>query len=83
MKKQLIRIALFAVFFVAAQNIPAQSPPPPPSGGHNLEGDAPAGGGGTAPIGSGAALLITMAVAYGGKKIFDASRISIAEKATE
>ena len=77
MKKQLIRIALFAIFFVAAQNIPAQSPPPPPSGGHNLEGDAPAGGGGTAPIGSGAALLITMAVAYGGKKAINARRKSI------
>ena len=72
MKKQLIRIALFAIFFVAVQNIPAQSPPPPPSGGHNLEGDAPAGGGGTAPIGSGAVLLISLAVVYGGKKAFNA-----------
>ncbi|PKP00921.1 MAG: hypothetical protein CVU14_06310 [Bacteroidetes bacterium HGW-Bacteroidetes-9] len=70
MNKQLIKIALFAIFFIAAQNIPAQGPPPPPGGGHNLEGDAPAGGG-TAPIGSGMLLLITMAAGYGVKKVYD------------
>ena len=48
----------------------AQGPPPP-----NGNGGAPNGGnipvGGSAPIGSGILVMITLAAAWGSKKVFD------------
>lgn len=73
MKKRLIKFALLSMFFVAGQNllVHSQPPPPPGEGVHNQQGDIPEGG--TAPIGSGVVLLIGLAAAYGGKKIYNMS----------
>jgi len=49
----------------------ASAPPPPPPGGPGT-GDAPIGG--TAPLGSGIVMLLTMGAAYGAKKVYDARK---------
>ena len=49
----------------------ASAPPPPPPGGPD-PGDAPIGG--TAPLGSGIVMLLTMGAAYGAKKVYDARK---------
>ena len=49
----------------------AQAPPTPPENPSN-GGGGPVGGG--APIGSGLVLLISLAVSYGGKKVFEAGK---------
>ena len=50
----------------------ASAPPPPPPGGGPGAGDAPIGG--TAPLGSGIVMLLTMGAAYGAKKVYDARK---------
>ncbi len=70
MKKQFLKFALSAIFFIAIQNLSAQNAPPPP-GGHGQQGNAPASGG-SAPIGGGEVIMILMAAAYGGNKIYSA-----------
>ena len=45
-----------------------QPPPPPPQ--HGQEGNSSPGG--TAPVGSGIALLIGLGAAYGGRKLYSA-----------
>lgn len=47
-----------------------QAPPPP--NGHGEPGDQSPGG--SAPIGGGIAMLLTMGAAYGGKKYYDYRR---------
>lgn len=72
--KKIIRNIIVAAFLICSplfmNNIFADQPPNP--GGGPGGGDDPVGGG--APIGSGLALLITMGVAYGGKKVFNARK---------
>ena len=66
--KKLIVLSVLAVFF--SLTLLAQAPPPPPS-------NAGAGGGpvgGSAPIGSGLVLLITLAAGYGAKKVFNSKK---------
>lgn len=47
-------------------------PPPPPDGGHGATGNqAPGDEGGTAPVGSGVAILIGLGAAYAGKKVYN------------
>ncbi len=46
----------------------SQDPPPPPSGGHGEPGNQP---GGSSPIGSGMVILLGLAAAYGGKKMYE------------
>ncbi|MBW6492257.1 MAG: hypothetical protein K0B15_13815 [Lentimicrobium sp.] len=65
---------LSALLFLSSAQLFAQGPPPPPPGGHALDGNQPQSGG-TAPIGSGMAILLVMGAAYAGKKAYDA-RIS-------
>lgn len=58
--------ALSILIFTLVISISVNSqPPPPPGGGTNTGGNQ---NGGNAPIGSGAAILIGLAAAYGGRK---------------
>ncbi|MDY0078052.1 MAG: hypothetical protein RBR87_12345 [Bacteroidales bacterium] len=43
--------------------------PPPPPGGHGETGNQPAEGG-SAPIGGGLAILLSLGAAYGGRKVY-------------
>lgn len=63
-----LKIILFGISMFLIQGLFAQAPPPPSDYGQG--GNQPSGGG--APIGGGVAILLTMAAAYGGKKIYTA-----------
>jgi len=63
-----ICILLFCTVMFLGYEVSAQGMPPPPPTSYGQSGDSPPGGG--APIGSGIALLLTLAAAYGGKKMF-------------
>jgi len=71
MKKRIIQIIVTGAFVVAPLFMFAQ-PNPGNNSNQSPVGGNPIGGGGTAPIGGGIALLITMAVGYGVKRVFDA-----------
>ena len=62
-------LAITAILMISSFALLSQAPPVPPSSA-NQGGTGPVGGGG-APIGSGLVLLISLAMGYGGKKIFD------------
>lgn len=66
----LIIIGLLIIVPVIASNAAAPPPPPPPPGPGT--GDQPIGG--TAPIGSGLIILISMGAAYGAKKVYNARK---------
>lgn len=77
MKKVVKYLAAFTVLMLLsfstsllAQPGPGTNPGGDPVGGPPIGG----GGGGSAPIGSGIVLLITMAAGYGAKKVFDARK---------
>jgi hypothetical protein len=74
MKKAIFNLIITGLFIVAPVIIATASapppPPPPPSGTGG--GDTPIGG--TAPIGSGLVMLISMGAAYGAKKVYDARK---------
>ncbi len=72
MKKHLVKFILSALFIAVSSVVFAQDPPPPPGGGHGQSGNQTPGG--AAPIGSGVALLVGMAAAYGAKKVWDARK---------
>ena len=59
-------LAVFILFFVPIAQVMAQGPPPPPGG---ATGNDQAIGGG-APIGGGSLILIGLAMAYGGRKLY-------------
>ena len=50
----------------------AQGPPPPPGGGHGQTGNQAPANGGSAPIGGGIAILLSLGAAWGGKKVYQA-----------
>ena len=67
-----VKIALmFILFMVWSIIVLAQAPPPPPdeNGSSTNQG---AGTGGSAPIGSGIAILLSMGAAWGGRKVYQA-----------
>ncbi len=64
MKKRILTIALILVFVVASTVLYAQGPPPPPVDPET--GGGPVGG--SAPVGNGMAVLLTLAAAYGYRK---------------
>jgi len=74
MKSRLLQIVVSFIFFIVSTVAFAQDPPPPPppSGGHGSNSNQNPGG--SAPIGSGVALLLSMAAMYGGKKVYDARK---------
>jgi hypothetical protein len=71
MKKRIVQIILAGAFTVAPLFMFGQPAPGGNGNGTPVGGD-PIGGGGTAPIGGGIVLLLSMAAGYGMKKVFDA-----------
>lgn len=71
MKSKILYFAVIILFLVIA-GIAKGQPPLPPSNGHGSSTNEPAGAG--APVGSGVMLLITLSVAYGTKKIYNARK---------
>lgn len=69
MKKRIFRFLLTGMFVMATAVVFSQDPPPPPGGGHGQSGNQTPGG--SAPLGSGIALMLAMATAYGAKKVWD------------
>ena len=68
MKTNISKLLLLASFFLLSVGLMAQNPPHPPSA-HNLTGNqAPAAA--AAPIGNGTFLLLALAAAYGGRKMY-------------
>jgi len=61
-------IAVFALFSVVAFG---QNPPPPPGGGSGSGNNGGNQLGGNAHIGGGILILLTLGLAYGGKRIYD------------
>ena len=73
MKKSILHIILVGLLIIVPvimASASAPPPPPPPPGGPS--GSTPIGG--TAPIGSGIVMLLSMGAAYGAKKVFDARK---------
>jgi hypothetical protein len=66
----LILIGLLIIVPVIISSASAPPPPPPPPGGPGT--GTPIGG--TAPIGSGLVMLLSMGAAYGAKRVFDARK---------
>lgn len=56
-------------------NAIGQVPPPPPAGGHGQSGNREGG----APIGGGLFILLGLAAAYGGKKLYDIRKEKLEE----
>jgi hypothetical protein len=71
--KRILFVVLFALFTTVA--FAQSNPPPPPGGGEGGPGgDGSSQLGGNAQIGGGVLILLTLAVAYGGKRLYDLSR---------
>ena len=68
MKSRIYKTLTIIGLIIISTGIYAQVPPPPPGGGHGGTGNQEGGG---APIGSGMVLLISLAVGYSGKKVYD------------
>ncbi len=67
MKKTIKKTLLIAGLLTLSTGLWAQLPPPPP-GSH---GSGSNQNGGNAPVGGGLFILMGMAAAYGGKKLFE------------
>lgn len=66
--RKVLLIATFALFSVIAFG---QNPPPPPGGGTGSGNDSGNQLGGNAHIGGGLLILLTMGLAYGGKRVYN------------
>ena len=72
---KLVKITLTLVLFLGwGLFAMAQGPPPPPGGGHGQTGNQAPANGGSAPIGGGIAILLSLGAAWGGKKVYDESK---------
>lgn len=72
MKKRIIQLIVAGAFAISPLFMFGQPNPNQGANGAPVGGDPIGGGGGTAPIGGGIALLITMAIGYGVKSVFNA-----------
>jgi hypothetical protein len=73
MKKAILNLIISGLFVVVPVIIAsASAPPPPPPGGPGGGSATPIGG--TAPIGSGLVMLISMGAAFGAKKVYNARK---------
>ena len=68
MKKYILKISFIFLFLMMVLNGFTQPPPPPSGAGHGASGNQT---GGSAPIGSGLVVLLSLGAAYGGKKVFN------------
>lgn len=68
MKKILIKLSFIALLSIGSTALLAQGPPDPPVD----PGDGGGPVGGSAPIGSGIAILLSLGAAYGGRKVYKA-----------
>ena len=70
MKKQIVNSLniLTIIFFLSISASGIAQPPPPPPGVSNTQGNKAGGG---APIGGGLFILLGLAAAYGGRKIYN------------
>ncbi|HBZ65336.1 MAG TPA: hypothetical protein DEO70_00745 [Bacteroidales bacterium] len=73
MKKNILKLIVTGIIVVAPALMIAQPPPSLNSSGTAVDGN-PIKGGGSAPIGSGIALLLTLGAGYGAKRIYDARK---------
>ena len=64
-----VLLTLFLGWGLLASAQSGGTPPPPPNGGHGLGNNQPANGG-SAPIGGGLAILLSLGAAYGGRKVY-------------
>jgi hypothetical protein len=72
MKKAILIIAILLVILVPVILTAQPFPPDPATGLGGGEGQYPVGGG--APIGGGLIILLSLAIGYGTKKIYDIRR---------
>jgi hypothetical protein len=73
MKKTIFNLILVGLLIIVPVIfVSASAPPPPPPPGGPSGTDIPIGG--SAPIGSGLVMLISMGIAYGSKKIYNARK---------
>ena len=73
MKKVIFNLVLVGLLIIVPViMVSAAAPPPPPPPGGPGTSDIPIGG--SAPIGSGLVMLISMGMAYGAKKIYNARK---------
>ena len=66
MTKGLLLLTMFLGWGLLVNAQPG-APPPPPGNGHGQTGNQ---SGGSAPIGGGLAILLSMGAAYGGRKVY-------------
>jgi len=66
-------VMILGLFLGLSLAVMSQGPPPPPPSGHGATGNLPPEGG-TAPIGSGVALLLGLGAAWGTRKMVIANR---------
>ncbi|MCK9452139.1 MAG: hypothetical protein M0Q90_10650 [Bacteroidales bacterium] len=62
-----VKILLTALLFMTATGLMAQNPPDPPGEGANNSGNQT---GGSAPIGGGLGIMLTLGAAYGARKVY-------------
>jgi len=73
MKKVILNLILVGLLIIVPViMVSASAPPPPPPPGGPGTGELPIGG--SAPIGSGLVMLISMGLAYGAKKLYNARK---------
>ncbi len=78
MKKNLktfLSIIISFIFILSSVSLLSQSPPDPPSG----HGSSSNQNSGSAPIGGGLFILLGLAAAYGGKKLYDVNKEKLEE----
>ena len=68
---RLIPVVAFFILTLVFTGSAFAQPPPPPGGGGTTSNNGGNQTGGNAPIGGGSLILLGMAAAYGGKKVYD------------
>jgi hypothetical protein len=67
-----VKVTLILTLFLGWGLLAMAQGPPPPPGGHGATTNQAPDNGGTAPIGSGIAILLTLGAAWGGRKVYQA-----------